>query len=104
MTATVGVGWAGLMWLYCRTALVLGRWPRPKADDPKDFLPELHHQVGAYFVGVLVFASLAILIVLAALAAADQKGSRKAKLVAFVTAILSLVMAYFGPWVTWYAD
>jgi hypothetical protein len=104
LTAIVALGWAGLTWLYCETALVLGDWPRPKADDPKDSLPELQYQFGWYFVAALVFGSLAILIVLAALAAADQKGNRTAKLVAFATAILSLLMAYMGPWVSWYLD
>ncbi len=34
----------------------------------------------------------------------DQKGNRTVKLVAFATAILSLLMAYVGLWVTWYLD
>jgi hypothetical protein len=104
LAASVGLGWAGLMWLYCKTALVLGSWPRPKADDLKDFLPELQYQFGWYFVASLAIGSLAILIVLAGLAAADQKGNRTVKLAAFATAILSLLMAYVGPWVTWYLD
>jgi hypothetical protein len=64
------------MWLYCKTAIALGNWPRPKVDDPKDFLPELHHQPGWYFVAALVFGTLAILIAQAALASADQKENR----------------------------
>ncbi len=104
LTVIVGLGWAGLTWLYCETSLVLGDWPRPKADDPKDFLSELQYQFGGYSVAALAFGSLAILLVLAALAAANQKGSRTAKLVAFGAAILSLLMAYIGPWVSWYLD
>ena len=74
LTATVGLGWTGLMWLYCETAMRLGTWPRPKVDDPKDFLPEVQYQFGWYFVAALAIGSLAILLVLAGLAAAHQKG------------------------------
>ena len=40
-TASVGLGLTGLIWLYCRIAIPLGKWPRPNMTDPKDFLPEL---------------------------------------------------------------
>ena len=104
LTTTVGLGWAGLMWLYCKTAIALGNWPRPKVDDPRDFMSELQYELGGFFVGALAIGSFAILVVLAALAAADQKGHRTAKLIAFATAISSLLTAYAGPWVSWYLD
>jgi FtsH-binding integral membrane protein len=104
LTGAIVLGWAGLFSLYVRGRWIWGHWPRGGPEDPKDVGEGLHYTLAGYSAATLAICTVAVFVVLAVLAAVEQKGARSAKVVALTTAILSVLMVRFSPLVWWYAD
>jgi hypothetical protein len=52
----------------------------------------------------MAICTLAVFVILAGLGTIEQKGCRTAKATAFAVAMTSVLMVFFGPWVSWYLD
>lgn len=104
LTSAIVLGWAGLFSLYIRGRLIWGHWPRGGPEDPKDVGEGLHYTLASYSTATLAICTVAVFVMLAGLAAAEQKGGRPAKATAFVTGVVSVLMVFLGPWVGWYLD
>jgi hypothetical protein len=104
LTSGIALGWAVLLSLYIRGRLVWGHWPRLSAEDPKDVGEGLHYTLAGYTTATMAICTLAVFVILAGLGTIEQKGCRTAKATAFAVAMTSVLMVFFGPWVSWYLD
>lgn len=104
LTGAIVLGWTGLLSLYIRGRWIWGHWPKGGPEDPKAVGEGLHYTLAGYSAATAAICSVAILVLLAALAAGEQKGWRSTKIVALTTAILSITMLELGPVLWWYMD
>ena len=82
-----------------------GHWPRGGPEDPKVIGEGLHYTIAGYSTATMATCTLlALFVALAGLTAKEEADGRTVEATTLVLAVLSVLMLFLGPWVSWYFD